>query len=796
MYKELKVITESLGEESSGRSDSNLAKAVHPSLCPMLILLSRLKPSTLASESGDELDPFLFMPFIRRCSTQSNLKVRVLASRALTGLVSNEKLQAVLLNIASELPYINRQNNASDLPQEQTDGNPPVSFNLIHGILLQLGSLLDTNCRNLGDFSKKDHILDSLTEVLQRCIWIASPVRCPCPILNTGFLRVVDHMLSIARMHMSKSFYVLRNLLLELSTKCLDVSPSYGLSYYDPTIAELREQAAISYFSCVFQASKDAEENNLKMLQRSSPLDPKLPLIAEMNTFDGLQARLVRSLSDSSYEVRLATLKWLFKFLKTAESGSQFVDLSCSEITTIQNWTKTNLQATLMDHLESEKHHKCTYYILRILFTWNLLHFRKISHERSSETIYVGQMDYNSVFHFWDRLKSLYELTRHMKTREMLICCMAVCIRHFADLLTSSVLANTEKKDDFAETRAAELYECLSAFVDIVKQHSSSSEPVNMRKAATESIIASGLLDQADLIGSYVLNCRIPMENSSLQFEPQEAVNMYARLVLDTWFACIKLLEDEDDGVRQTLAKDVQKCFCSKKFGSSSLAGEVQTQVEKVIELSFQYLSSIFGHWIEYFDFLLHWVHNAAGHVASEGDLVRRVFDKEIDNHHEEKLLISQICCSQLEKLPVVKTWMMDLKNKDHFRNYLIDWRMRFCNQLKSYAKDQIERQEGDHWIGGIGNHKDAFLPIYANLLAIYAVSNCIFDGDIEGSMTLHSDVIELGGFISPFLKNPLINNLYLLVVRLHEEKIGVEVSVDQLDDSIWDGFHPYFLFR
>jgi hypothetical protein len=113
LYNELNVATDALGDATSGCSESNLSKVVHPSLCPVLILLSRLKPSTIASESGDDLDPFLFMPFIRRCSTQSNLRIRVLASRALTGLVSNEKLPTVLLNIGSELPCVENQIAAS-----------------------------------------------------------------------------------------------------------------------------------------------------------------------------------------------------------------------------------------------------------------------------------------------------------------------------------------------------------------------------------------------------------------------------------------------------------------------------------------------------------------------------------------------------------------------------------------------------------------------------------------------------------------------------------------------------------
>ncbi|GKA74705.1 hypothetical protein Tco_0781007 [Tanacetum coccineum] len=73
LYSELKIATELLTNGSSEHVGSNLAKAVHPGLCPMLILISRLRPSIIASESEDLLDPFLLMPFIRKCSTQSNL---------------------------------------------------------------------------------------------------------------------------------------------------------------------------------------------------------------------------------------------------------------------------------------------------------------------------------------------------------------------------------------------------------------------------------------------------------------------------------------------------------------------------------------------------------------------------------------------------------------------------------------------------------------------------------------------------------------------------------------------------
>lgn len=808
LFNELKVATDLLTDVSSEHSESNLAKVVHPSLCPMLILLSRLKPSTITSETGDALDPFLFMPFIRRCSTQSNLRVRVLASRALTGLVSNEKLPVVLLAIASELPCTKEQMKDTRSSSFNTsNGTHLSSFNSIHGMLLQLSSLLDTNCRNLADFSKKDQILGDLIQILVMCSWIGSPRLCPCPILNGSFLRVLDQMLSIARIcQMGKNFGIICNFLWELSSECLDIESSHKPSYYDPTAVELYKQAAVSYFGCVLQASKEEGEEVFQISHRFSPPTSNLVQTPKMDsTFAKLPERLVLSMSSPSYEVRHATMKWLLQFLKSTGSVRESNDQSSDGVMIIHKWAKTNLQATLMKLLTVENHHKCTNYILRILFTWNLLQFQKLSDQKCPETINIGGMNCDSVFQFWNKLVSLYELARHTKTREALICCMGICVKRFAGLFTSYVLSEVEKKNAIdCKTNELEkwthLYECINYFVSLIKQLSAASEPVNMRKAAAESMVVSGLLEQAELIGSSVVCNYMPSESPRSCFEPNEAINMFADEILDIWFTCIRLLEDEDVGLRQRLAMDVQKCFASNRFGKGFLACAVPSQVEKVIESCFEFLSLVFGHWIGYFDYLMRWVYSAGTCVVSGGDLVRHVFDKEIDNHHEEKLLICQICCSHLEKLLVSKP-LVNLYDKAWLNEFLQHWRMRFCQQLVSFANDHVRKQRGVSWVGGVGNHKDAFLPLYANMLGFHALSNCVFiRGGITDGGSLLSDVVKVGETIDPFLRNPLIQNLYLLVVKSHERMVSA--STDHLipkssgDDSIWEGFDPYFLIR
>ncbi|PIN24490.1 Cell cycle-associated protein [Handroanthus impetiginosus] len=781
LFTELKVATELLLGGSSEHLGSNLKNVVHPSLCPMLILLSRLKPSPISSETGDALDPFIFMPFIRRCSFQSNFRIRALASGALTGLVSNENLQVVMLNIASELPFekihVAIATHDSSSASDSTNGTS-CSFNSIHGMLLQLNSLVDTNCRDLADSCKKDMILHELIQILATRSWIGRLQQCPCPILNGCMLKVLDNMLGIARTcESSRSAGVIWNLLWELSSECLDLEPAGGASYFDPTIQELRKQAA-TYSS---------------------------RLVGMEVAFTRFQERLIRSMSDASYEVRIATLKWLLLFLKRNEtSGNSCGDQFYSEVMKIF-LTNINLQDTLMKLLDSEKHHKCVRYLVKILYTWNSLEFQDDNHS-SLEPRYVCDMNRQSTFQLWNKLVSLFKITRHAKTRQALICCLGICTKQVSNLCMRFLSSEIEKIKISELIRAdqskifSDFYEPLSYFVDLIEQNSDPSEPVNMRRAAAESMIASGLLSHAEVLGSLVSSYPISDGNLPSHFKPDEAIRLYARKVLDLWLTCIKLLEDEDVVLRKRLALDVQKCFTSRKLSKNFPSTVASSQVEKVIELCFDHLSTIFGHWLDYLDYLCCWILNAANHatyVVSGGDLVRCVFDKEIDNHHEEKLLICQICCSHLEGILNSRSQTGDSRIKNGARELLQKWRTRFFEQLIAFTHEHRGKRD---WIGGVGNHKDAFLPLYANLLAFYVLSNCLLKEEPGNSGSMIAEVSALEEAINPFLGNPLIYNLYFTVVKSHEKYLGGSAEdlnrKWRVDDSNWVEFNSYFLLR
>uniref|UniRef100_A0A1D1Z9G8 Thyroid adenoma-associated n=2 Tax=Anthurium amnicola TaxID=1678845 RepID=A0A1D1Z9G8_9ARAE len=781
------------------------------------------------------------MPFIRKCATQSNLRVRVLASRALTGVVSNEKLPAVIRGIAEGLPCGSSEMastesglSVSSSTDERDGGGTAtccsISFNAIHGILAQLNSLLDSNCRNLNDISKKDLIFGDLIQLLWKCSWIGSFKLCPCPTLISSYLRILDCMFDIARTYKSNNVVRIKTLMLKLSSECLDREKTGGSTFYDPTVVEVHKQAATSFFSCVFGGTQEASEEN-HLLQKLAPASNLCEIINDDSTvglqgkleqegnLHALQGKIMSCISDSSYEVRLVMLKLLHQFMETTNSN----DINIS----VHLWAKANLQPLLMELLSIEKNPKCIYHILRNIYSWNLLHFVNPKKVHDKDTIHVGTMDCNSVLSFWETLVSLSSFMRHSKTREIVLCCMGLCIRKFR-LFGSSICIDqsyVEENSTISSVSSDQwerwgmIYNCIDKFIILLKQHSASSEPVNMRKATAESVVASGLLEEAMPVTSHIHNDQIPSEelpscktkneNGSGSIAEMKTINLYGLRVLEVWFTCIQLLEDEDCGLRERLAKNVQSCINSYIPRQNLLEETVPLQVETVIKSSFEFLSSVFGHWMEYINYLLKWVLHIGDYEIAHGNLVRRVFDKEIDNHHEEKMLLCQICCSHLERLLCSPSWVVPLGSQDQlqfkFIRFLGSWRSRFLHKLLIFASDYIKDQGRTDWVGGIGNHKDAFLPVYANLLGLYSLLQFPQEGFhlpveiTEENKLLSPDFVHLSKIIRPFLTNPFISNLYFLVTLSNERMLGISPTHTEQkprEVSVSEDFDPFFLLK
>lgn len=851
LLEELLCATEQLEESvSQSWNGSNLGKSLHPSLGAVLIILSRFKPSTISSGSEDWLNPSAFMPYVRRCATQRNLKVRILASKALAPLVSSENLLNTLHDIASGLPRACSQTTNNEVVNSAPKalasfGNvgpscrASVSFNAIHGILLQMDSLLSTNCMIIPDMIEKHQIVSTLLPVLQSCLWLGSVKLCSCPVVISFYLKVLEDLLKIEETCPSGSHIsTIQNMLISLSSECLDASVVCETEFFDCTRTDLRQQAAAFYFNAI--VPRIGFDMQLSVLDSSCKHEDS----------ERFLERLKGCLSDSTYEVRLVSFKVLKQLLKSLESDKDNSRFGTS-IENIYQWLQINLQPMLIECLELEKNPNCLRSILQIFFLCNSLECLNSSSLIGEDQTNLCWADYHTVLNLWCKLVTLQGTSRHGKTQEILICCLGVCIKRLRKFIRDLILsgfqcheANNYADHDIKIEKSEQwktTYQCICTWIALIKKYSNPCQSVNMRKATAEGIIASGLLEEVSWIGSKISNREAPIKMiccrkySVKSTGDQEEIDLYARAILDTWFTCIKLIEDEDVNLRQKLAVALVRSMSSTSC-KSTVKNVVPTQVERVLELCFDFLTDSFNQWLVYFDYLADRVLGSevdSIFMTRNGDLVRRLFDKELDNHHEERLLISQLCCLHLQKQLNAQvlnsefegteiSFATNLDQDAHFNyqeeikvahfNYqeetkvfIHTWRMKFLSKTILFAKHCNELESSLSWVGGIINHQDVFKILYPCLLGLYAFSFHPFgkernDLSQKCSEELSSRLNELTELMDPLLSNPLISNLYIMLLQVYENQFIIDLGSKDLQNlrgTAWSqDFDPYFLVK
>lgn len=843
LLEELLCATEQLEESvSQSWSGSNLGKSLHPSLGAVLMILSRFKPSTISSGSEDWLNPSAFMPYVRRCATQRNLKVRILASKALAPLVSSENLLKLLLDIASGLPRAGSQttnnevvNSAPRALARFDNVNPScrasVSFNAIHGILLQMDSLLSTNCMIIPDVAEKHQIVSALLPMLQSCSWLGSVKLCSCPMVISVYLKVLEDLLKIEETCPSGSHVsTIQNMLIYLSSECLDASVGCKTEVFDCTRTDLRQKAAAFYLNAMLpihpmqymEGSRIGFDMLLSMLDSSNKCEDS----------ERFLERLQGCLSDSTYEVRLVSFKALKKLLKSLESEKDTSRFGTS-IGNIYQWLQINLQPMLIECLELEKNPNCLRSILQVFFLYNSLDCLNSSSLVGEDKKILCWADYQTVLNLWCKLVTLQGTSRHGKTQETLICCLGVCIKRLKKFIRYLMLSDFQyheannypdldikiEKSEWWKTT----YQCIHTWIALIKKYSNPCESVHMRKATAEGIIASGLLEEVSWIGSKISNGEALIKMTNMG--DHEELDLYARAILDTWFACIKLMEDEDVNLRQKLAVALVRSMSSSPC-KSTVKNVVPTQVERVLELCFDFLTDSFSQWLVYFDYLAYWVLGSevdSIFMTRNGDLVRRLFDKELDNHHEERLLISQLCCLHLQKqlsAQVLKaefegtkiSFATNLDQDTHFnyreeiKVYMHTWRMKFLSKTILFAKHCNKLESSLSWVGGIVNHQDIFKILYPCLLGLYVFALHPLGkeyNDLDSqrfSEELSSRLTELTKWMDPLLSNPLISNLYIMLLQAYENQFTIDLRSKDLQSSkgaSWSqDFDPYFLVK
>lgn len=414
LLQELRSATLQLQHEEghSGYQGHGMTSTLHPSLGPVLIMLSRLKPSVISTGVGDWVSPSAFRPYVTSCATLENFHVRVLASRALAPLVSSDDLPAVLLELAASLPCArNAPNNA-------------LSYSAVHGVLLQMTVLLTSNCSALPDLDMRQMIVTKLYSEVEQRLWLGSIRGCPCHMVVGAFYSMLEAMLDIANtcapglIFMETLTSNLQAHLLHLCSECLEDEIEGVASWKDSMQVLVCERAATLYFATILSnwSSQSSGvcttgDSGLAMSNEHCRGHP-----SDMKAVKDLGLTFKLALSHRMYEVRLATLKVLKKcslcLTMPATEGS--------------GWIGSYLQPLLVERLSLETHPGCVRCILHVFFAW-----RSVFQKQSSAPTIVEEsnIDWNSSsLMIWDRVLHIYKTSKHAKTKEVAMKCMGACL--------------------------------------------------------------------------------------------------------------------------------------------------------------------------------------------------------------------------------------------------------------------------------------------------------------------------------------------------------------------------------
>ncbi|MCO5564739.1 hypothetical protein L7F22_018407 [Adiantum nelumboides] len=804
LLKELQNATLQLEEENSNHTageSGNVSWALHPSLAPVLIILSRLKPSIINTDKDDWLSPSAFTSYVSKCATQSNLKVRILASRALAPLVVSDQLTFVLHRLVKCLPI-----HEVSLLVKASDGgqNPSLSsllpYNTIHGALLQIHSLLMYNCAILPsncDLRKEviSLLLPSLKSIDMHLIF-------KCPMVGATFLEVLE---SLSRVHNTciprADLDFSQDLFVASSASVLDGlfdKPCHKV-VWDPTSVIMKAKACKSYFEGIllnWHCAASCEKCN--------------PLQANSSQFwmtSEFLARLRDCLCSGMYEIRLAALKALkgfFDLLELKLSMPESIKLGLQRL----HWAASFIHPLLVERLKAEIHPRCVRYVLLSHFTYSMLQL-KIQRGLVGFVTPSDMMEYPNGFssslsgtkddELWRLFVKVYNSTKHGKTREIAICCLGLCIQQITQNMGKPSTSKFSGYQEFS-SNCTSVVECIQFWIDLIQRHSMASEPAMLRRAIADAIVASGILEQVRWVGhcyadrgSNCLFCLLEGEHFQ-HTNVCSGQEKFAQGVMDVWYICMKLLEDEDVVLREKLA--VAVLHIVSPVSDIRLGHDfVPAQVERVIHLSFKFLSLHLSHTVPYVECLASWVWRGLtdmNFVEGDCNLVRRLFDKEADNHHEEGLFFAQLCFLHMrESLCTLEAMTSSAANASScsISKFSESWTRRFLEHLRSFVGKFCSLESKLQWLGGLTNHPDVFKALYPLLLGLMVLSGQVDRITEDTKLVIKqtvTEVVEVLEMLKTFVTNPLILNLLAILMRQH----GIQVQ----ETSLLENFDPFFL--
>ncbi|ORX88141.1 hypothetical protein BCR32DRAFT_263817 [Anaeromyces robustus] len=271
------------------------SKSLHPTLFPILAILSRLQPSILASTSTvSVLNMSSFISAVKYCGQVSIYKVREASGRALVSLISSNELIDLIENIITESWSTKNQN-------------------AFHGGLMQVKFLLRGHLKSCG-IKIKQEFLEKIIPLLSKKLYLLKKEYNQCNVTRALMLEVLEETFidlgwlitnededeEKEEESKTEEENENENLISSMKMKCLEF-----INQIVPFISEeLFNEKSSEIDICQWQWSKNSARIILKLLL----IDPK--------NKNNIPTILIKLTHHHIYEVRMIALEWILQMLK------------------------------------------------------------------------------------------------------------------------------------------------------------------------------------------------------------------------------------------------------------------------------------------------------------------------------------------------------------------------------------------------------------------------------------------------------------------------------------------------
>ena len=408
--------------------------------------------------------------------------------------------------------------------------------------------------------------------------------------------------------------------------------------------------------------------------------------------------------------------------------------------------------------LPAERRHSCARRALRLVGDWTERAVDESGDDRSAGGD-VSAGDDESEDAEWATVERLASADPNERTR----CAAVVCLGRLAAVRVNSwersvvTAANKTKNPgrDAANANAANAaVRRASTLVGLIAAGSSPERPEDVRRASATALAASALLSRLPPAPGGQSRTKDPETNEVKFHDDPSAGPALGEPVLRAWIVAFELLEDEDEDVRSVVASAVTSRRVWGKLGKSGVSRDAST--EECLRVAFAAVATRLARWPPYERYLLLMCRgppvdaDRLRQSIEDVGVVRRLFDREADNHHAETLLLAQLAARAIARTDAVRVSVLEaelakaLDGVEAATAALAG----VSGESSPGASPPGESSPGAsssprtpiRWEGGATNHEVAFGPFCRAALGTWALATALTASGCHESFTPGSE--------------------------------------------------------